>query len=131
MIVVDTSALMAILLDEPQAQPCMAALAAADRLLISAGTVAETLIVADRRNVGEEAEKLINGLGFEIIPVSLASAQSVAQAYRRWGKGVHPAALNFGDCFAYDLARTNACPLLFVGNDFSRTDIGAAGWLAA
>ena len=131
MIVVDTSALMAILLDEPQAQPCMAALADADRLLISAGTVAETLIVADRHNVGEEAEKLINGLGFEIIPVSLASAQSVAQAYRRWGKGVHPAALTFGDCFAYDLARTNACPLLFVGNDFSRTDIGAAGWLAA
>ena len=62
MIVVDTFALMAILLDEPQAQPCMSALAAADRLLISAGTVAEMMIVADRRNVGKEAEKLINGL---------------------------------------------------------------------
>lgn len=127
MIVVDTSALMAILLDEPQAQDCMAALAAAGRLLISAGTVTETLIVAGRRNVWEEAEKLITGLGFEIIPVSLASAQGVAQAYRQWGKGIHPAGLNFGDCFAYDLARANACPLLFVGNDFSRTDIGAAG----
>lgn len=126
MIVVDTSALMAILLDEPQAQACMAALIDADRILISAGTVAETLIVAGRRNVGEEAEKLINGLGFEIIPVSLASAQGVAQAYRHWGKGVHPAGLNFGDCFAYDLARTNVCSLLFVSNDFSRTDIEAA-----
>jgi ribonuclease VapC len=125
-IVVDTSALMAILLDEPQAQPCMSALAATDRLLISAGTVAEMMIVAGQRNVGEEAEKLINGLGFEIIPVSFASAQGIAQAYRQWGKGVHPAGLNFGDCFAYDLARTNSCPLLFVGNDFSRTDIGAA-----
>ncbi len=117
---------MAILLDEPQAQPCMSALAATDRLLISAGTVAEMMIVAGQRNVGEEAEKLINGLGFEIIPVSFASAQGIAQAYRQWGKGVHPAGLNFGDCFAYDLARTNSCPLLFVGNDFSRTDIGAA-----
>ncbi len=123
--VVDTSALMAILLDEPQAQTCMAALATADRLLISAATVAETLIVAGRRNVGAEAEKLINGLGFEIIAVSLASAQGVAQAYRQWGKGIHPAGLNFGDCFAYDLARTNGCPLLFVGNDFSQTDIEA------
>lgn len=126
MIAVDTSALMAILLDEPQAELCISALAAADRLLISAGTVAEMMIVADRRNVGAEAEKLINGLGFEIIPVSFSSAQGIAQAYRKWGKGVHPAGLNFGDCFAYDLARTNACPLLFVGNDFSKTDIGAA-----
>lgn len=125
MIVVDTSALMAILLDEPQAQPCMAALAAADRLLISAGTVAETLIVAARRNVGEEADKLINGLGFEIIPVSQASAQGVAKAYSQWGKGIHPAGLNFGDCFAYHLARTNVCPLLFVSNDFAKTDIEA------
>lgn len=123
--VVDTSAVMAILLDEPQAQTCMAALVAADRLLISAGTVAETLIVAGRRNVGAEAEKLINGLGFEIIAVSLASALGVAQAYRQWGKAIHPAGLNFGDCFAYDLARTNGCPLLFVGNDFSQTDIEA------
>lgn len=127
MIVVDTSALMAILLDEPPARSCMAALATGGRLLISAGTVAETLIVAGRRNVGEEAEKLISGLGFEIIPVSLPSARRVAQAYREWGKGMHPAGLNFGDCFAYDLARTNACPLLFVGDDFSKTDIGAAG----
>ncbi len=81
--------------------------------------------IAQRK--GEKAEKLINGLRFEITPVSLASAQGVAQAYRHWGNGVHLAGLNFGDCFAYDLARTNVCSLLFVGNGFSRTDIEAAG----
>jgi ribonuclease VapC len=126
LIVVDTSALIAILLDEPEAETCMAALVAADRLMISAGTVAETLIVAGRRNVGDEAEKLINGVGFEVIPTTLAAARGVAQAYALWGKGVHPAGLNFGDCFAYQLAKSSDCPLLFVGNDFSRTDVQTA-----
>jgi ribonuclease VapC len=122
-IVVDTSALMAILLNEPEAQACVAALVASDRLLISAGTVAETLIVAGRRNVGNEAEKLIAGVGFEVIPTTLTSARAVAHAYGQWGKGIHPAGLNFGDCFAYELAHSNDCPLLFVGHDFAKTDV--------
>ena len=117
---------MAILLNEPEAQACVAALVAAERLLISAGTVAETLIVAGRRNVGDEAEKLISGVGFEVIPTTLATARAVAQAYGHWGKGIHPAELNFGDCFAYELAHSNDCPLLFVGNDFARTDVKPA-----
>ena len=71
MIVVDTSALMAIVLDEPQAETCMAAIEAADGLLISAGTVAEALIVAGRRNVGEEIAALIEGLGFEVVSAAL------------------------------------------------------------
>jgi ribonuclease VapC len=125
-IVVDTSALMAILLNEPEAQACVAALVASDRLLISAGTVAETLIVAGRRNVGDEAEKLIAGVGIEIVPTTLSAARGVAQAYAQWGKGIHPAGLNFGDCFAYELAHSNDCPLLFVGNDFARTDVKPA-----
>jgi ribonuclease VapC len=123
MIAIDTSALMAIVLDDPQADACMAALEADDDLLISAGTVAEALIVAARRNVGEEMERLIDELGFAVVSVTSASARRVAQAYEQWGKGAHPAALNFGDCFAYEVAREHGCRLLYVGEDFKRTDV--------
>jgi ribonuclease VapC len=125
-IAVDTSALMAIALDEPAAGPCMDALQAADELLISAGTVAEAMIVAGRRNVSPEVASLIDGLGFTVVPLTLSAARQVAQAYDKWGKGIHAAALNFGDCFAYALARDAGCPLLFVGDDFSKTDVRAA-----
>ncbi len=123
MIAVDTSALMAIVLNEPEAGACIAALEADDDILISAGTVAEVLIVAARRNVGPEVASLIDGLGFEIVTVTPASARRIAKAYEQWGKGVSPAALNFGDCFAYEVAKEHACRLLYVGDDFSRTDI--------
>jgi ribonuclease VapC len=126
MIAVDTSALMAILLDEPTADDCMAAIEASDKLLISAGTMAEALIVAGRRNLDEDMTELIDGLGFEIVPVTPASARRIAAAYGRWGKGIHPTALNFGDCFAYEVAMERNCPLLYVGNDFPRTDIRPA-----
>lgn len=126
MIAVDTSALMAIVLNEPEADVLAAVLEAEERLLISAGTMAEALIVAERRNVGEEVAQLIDGLGFEIINVTPASAQRIANAYATWGKGVHPASLNFGDCFAYELAKEYDCPLLYVGEDFSQTDVGGA-----
>ena len=123
MIVVDTSALMAIVLDEPEADACIAALANEDEILISAGTVAEALIVAARRNVGDELAALIDGLGFEVVPVTSAAARRVARAYRDWGKGVHAAALNFGDCFAYEAAKERSCRLLYVGEDFAKTDV--------
>jgi ribonuclease VapC len=123
MIAVDTSALMAIVLNEPEADACAAALEAEESLLISAGTIAEALIVAGRRNVGEEVAQLINGLGFEIVSVTPASARRIAKAYEKWGKGVHPAVLNFGDCFAYEVAKENGCRLLYVGEDFVRTDL--------
>jgi ribonuclease VapC len=123
MIAVDTSALMAIALNEPNADACIAAIESQDRLLISAGTVAEALIVSARRNVGEQVARLIEGLGFEIVDVTSVSARRIAQAYERWGKGVHPASLNFGDCFAYEVAREHGCRLLYVGNDFTRTDV--------
>lgn len=125
MIAVDTSALMAIVLNEPEADACAAALEAEEKLLISAGTVAEALIVAARRNVGEEMERLIEELGFEIVSVTPASARRIAHAYENWGKGVHPAALNFGDCFAYEVAKEHECFLLYVGEDFSRTDVAS------
>lgn len=126
MIVVDTSALMAIVLNQPQAPACALVLANAREVRISAGTLAEALIVARRRNAGRILEELIEGLGIEILPVTGAVAGRMADAYDRWGKGVHPAGLNFGDCFAYAAAREQDCPLLFVGDAFSRTDIASA-----
>lgn len=123
MIAVDTSALMAIALDEPEADACIAALEAEDDILISAGTVAEALIVSAQRNVGGEVASLIDGLGFEVVTVTPASARRIAQAYGSWGKGMHPAALNVGDCFAYEVAKEHACRLLYVGDGFSKTDI--------
>ena len=125
MIAVDTSALMAIALNEEEADACISALEAEDNILISAGTVAEALIVAARRNVGEEVASLIDGLGFDIVAVTPASARRIALAYAQWGKGMSPAALNFGDCFAYAVAKENSCGLLFVGDDFSKTDIAS------
>ncbi|MBV8593856.1 MAG: type II toxin-antitoxin system VapC family toxin [Caulobacteraceae bacterium] len=123
MMVVDTSALMAIVLNEAGADECAAALEAEDHLLLSAGTLAEALIVAGRRDLTTEMNRLVDGLGFEIVSVTASVAHRVAGAYERWGKGLHPAALNFGDCFAYALAKDRGCALLHVGEDFSRTDI--------
>lgn len=76
--------------------------------------------------MGEELAELVEGLGLEIVGLTAASARRVAEAYSRWGKGVHPAALNFGDCFAYELASEHRCPLLFVGADFRATDVPSA-----
>jgi ribonuclease VapC len=126
MIAVDTSALMAIVLNEPEADACVAVLEAEEDLLISAGTAAEALIVAARRNVGEEMAQIIDGLGLEVVNVTPAAARRIAQVYAQWGKGIHPAALNFGDCFSYEVAKEHGCRLLFVGDDFSRTDLESA-----
>jgi ribonuclease VapC len=126
LIAVDTSALMAIILRESEARACKAVLESETEILISAGTVAEAIIVAARRNVSEEMERLIDGLGFDIVSVTPASARRVAQAYERWGRGMHPAGLNFGDCFAYECAKAHSCALLYVGDDFAKTDLKSA-----
>src|ERR1700680_984389 len=126
MIAVDTSALMAIIKREPEADACIAILEAEDVVYISAGTVAEALIVAARRGVGAEMSKLLGGFGFDVVPVTQATARRIAMAYDRWGKGVDPAGLNFGDCFAYEVAQQQSCKLLYVGNDFGNTDIAGA-----
>ena len=125
MIVVDTSALMAVLLDEPEKESCAKALAE-ERVLISAVTMAEALIVAGRRGLGDEMTELIDGLELEVMNVSAATARQVADIYAHWGKGAHPASLNFGDCFAYVLAKSLGCALLFVGEDFARPDVAPA-----
>jgi ribonuclease VapC len=123
MIAIDTSALMAIVLHEPESDACISALEAEESVLISAGTLAEVLIVAARRNITQEIASLIECLGFQIVSVTAASARRISEAYQRWGKGVHPAGLNFGDCFAYEVAKTHGCRLLYVGGDFAKTDI--------
>jgi ribonuclease VapC len=126
MIAVDTSALMAIVLGEPTADACIFLLESESEVLISAGTVAESLIVAARRGVREEMAGLIDGLGFNVVTVTPASARWIAESYQRWGKGLHAAGLNFGDCFSYDVAKSHSCRLLFVGEDFSKTDLQSA-----
>lgn len=122
MIAVDTSALMAMILDKPQEQACEAALASEQEIIISAGTLAECLVVAQRQKLREKITKLIEGLGLDPIAVPPASAR-VGETCRRWGKGIHPARLNFGDCFAYVVAEEYVCGLLYIGEDFSKTDV--------
>jgi ribonuclease VapC len=123
MIAVDTSALMALLLAEPQADQIAAILKAEDHVVISAGTLAEALVVAARQGVAEELTLLIDGIGIQVDSFGVEGANAVAEAYSAWGKCQHPADLNFGDCFAYALARTLDEPLLFKGTDFSLTDV--------
>lgn len=126
MIAIDTSALLAILLREPTADRCKARLETGDQVLISAGTLAEALLVAHRRGLGEAMEHLLKGLDLEIVTVDAAEARRVAQVHARWGRDRDAASLNFGDCFAYAVAKRYDCPLLFVGDDFGRTDIASA-----
>jgi ribonuclease VapC len=123
MIVVDTSALLAIVLGETKSDACIEALQGDTEVLISAGTVAEALIVAARRRVSGPMATLFERFDFEIVPVTPASALQIGKAYEQWGKGIHPAELNFGDCFAYTLAKEHFCSLLYIGDDFSKTDI--------
>ena len=123
MIAVDTSALVAIILHEDAGPSCMAALRADDRILISAGTLTEAFIVAQARNGMADMEGLVDGLGFEIVPVTRDTARRAAAAHARWGKGARSAGLNFGDCFAYATAKENNCRLLYVGRDFAKTDV--------
>jgi ribonuclease VapC len=123
MIAVDSSALMAIVLLEPMAQACVQALKSDVNVLISAGTLTETLIVSLRRNVSAQVIRIIDELNIDVIPVTRATAQRIEHAYSRWGKGMHPASLNLGDCFAYDVAKQHGCKLLFIGKDFAKTDV--------
>ena len=125
MIVVDTSAIMAVLLEEEPSPGIMACLVD-NELCMSAGTYSELLIVASARGLLDEVSELIPAIGVEIITLDGASARAVQKAFVNWGKGKHPASLNFGDCFAYALAKEKDMPLLFVGNDFSKTDVDIA-----
>jgi len=117
---------MAILLREAKAAACMTALEYEEGVLVSAGTLSELYVITVPREIGSDAAALINRLRIEIVSVTEAAARQVGEAYARWGKGIHPAGLNFGDCFAYALAKERGCPLLYVGADFAKTDIKSA-----
>lgn len=127
MIVVDTSALIAILKTETAAAECDAILShGSQHVLMSAATVTEAYIVAARNHRLAEMKMLITASVAEIIPLTSARAERAAAAYQRFGKGFHPASLNFGDCFPYATAEEFDCPLLYVGDDFARTDVRSA-----
>ncbi len=129
--VVDASALIAILNGEPESRRLEVAMLAVPRLAISAATFVEASIVADSTRQPDgivELDLLLNELRVAIIPVTRQHAELARAAYRQFGKGRHPAGLNFGDCFSYALARALGEPLLFVGNDFSRTDVEVASY---
>ena len=129
--IVDTSALIAILKEEPESERFMTAMANADALEMSAATYLESGIVADgNRNqlLSERLDAVIETFAVTIAPVTEAQARRARAAYRRFGKGSgHPAGLNFGDCFSYALAVEQDRPLLFKGDDFGHTDVGIAG----
>jgi ribonuclease VapC len=128
--IVDSSALLAILRDEPDAEVFVAAIAKAESRRISAATFLETAIVIDgsREPVASRRfDDLVNEAGLAIEPVTEQQARIAREAYRDFGKGSgHPAQLNFGDCFAYALAKATGERLLFKGRDFVHTDIRPA-----
>lgn len=95
-------------------------------LIISAATLTETLIVGSRKRITSSLETVLSLLDLTVEPVTGEFAHRAATAYDRWGKGVHRAALNYGDCFSYAVAEMHGCPLLFVGDDFSQTDVRSA-----
>ena len=124
--VLDTSAVLAVLLGEPDAAGFAAAIQQASPRLMSAATLLETSIVIEARKGEEGARDLdlfIHKAGVEIVPVDVEQAEVARIAWRKFGKGRHPASLNYGDCFAYALARGSNSFLLYKGEDFSRTDL--------
>lgn len=125
MIALDSSALIEVVAEQPMADACAEVLLRND-LIISAATLAEALIVARRKRVARQLDQLIALLRLDVEDVDAAFAQRAAFAYARWGKGFHPADLNYGDSFSYALAEMYGCPLLYVGNDFARTDVVSA-----
>jgi len=128
MIVVDSSALIAVLDNEQDAARYAEALAEADATLISAATLLETAIVMLNRH-GERSARVVDELvqeaGLEVETVTIHQVNIARQAYVDYGKGRNAAGLNFGDCFSYALAKAVGAPLLFKGEDFSQTDIEA------
>ena len=126
--VIDTSALVAMLGDEPEAQQFEAAVEADAVRLMSTASYLETAIVIETRfgePGGRELDLWLHRAGVNLVAVDADQADAARAAYRRFGKGRHRAGLNYGDCFAYALAKTSGQPLLFKGDDFAHTDISA------
>lgn len=130
MIVIDSSAFIAVLQREPEADTFLRVIEHARECLVSAMTYLETSIVLAGRAGDREAwlglNALIRRAAMQIVPHDAGLADVAREAFLRFGKGRHPAALNFGDCAAYALAKTRGAPLLFKGGDFSLTDVAGA-----
>ena len=129
MIVVDASALIAILDKEPDAALYAEAIAEADPPLISTATLLEVNIVMLNRHgikAARMVDRLIKEAGFQVESFTAQQAEFAREAYARYGKGQKTAGLNYGDCFSYALAKATGLPLLFKGQDFSKTDIISA-----
>jgi ribonuclease VapC len=128
--IVDSSAMVAIIQKEPERNVFALAMEHASELRISAASYLETAIVLDKHRdpvLSAGLDDLINDVNIVIEPVTAAQAKIARQAYRDYGKGSgHPAALNFGDCFSYALARDKREPLLYKGDDFIHTDLRSA-----
>ena len=127
--ILDTSAIMAMLQEEPEAPAMEEALAAASAIAIAAPGLVEAYLVCEGRagkNGARQLDALLERLGPEIVPFTAEHAALAREGWRRYGKGRHPAGLNMGDCFAYALAKARHQPLLFKGDDFAQTDVKAA-----
>jgi ribonuclease VapC len=127
--VIDTSALIAVLLSDPLAPRLVTAIEAASPRLLSATNLLEAAMVIESRKGeigGRELDLLLYRSAVEVVPVDHDQAEIARTAWRQFGKGRHPGGLNYGDCFAYALAKARRLPLLFQGDDFARTDIEAA-----
>jgi ribonuclease VapC len=123
--VIDTSALLAVLLNEAEAEDTAKAIAADPRRLVSAFTALETSVVIEARKGetgGREFDLLVHKAGLDVVPMDSGQAELARSAWRKYGKGRHPAGLNIGDCCSYALARYTGEPLLFKGEDFAKTD---------
>ena len=128
MIAADTSALLAVVLGEPDAERFLAALQS-NPVSISAVSLVEASIVVEARqgvDAARDLELLVTGVVDRVVAVDEVHARAAAGAWRRFGKGRHPAGLNFGDCFAYATASLANLALLFKGDDFTQTDLRAA-----
>lgn len=124
--ILDTSALFAILGDEPERRSFNEAIEAAENRRMSVATYVEISIVLEARHGAEGSRELdlfLDRAAIELVPVDIEQARLARRAWNRFGKGRHPAALNFGDCFSYALAAALGEPLLFKGDDFAKTDI--------
>jgi len=124
--VIDASALLAILQDEPERRAFNEAIEAAEARAMSVATFVEASIAIEARYGAEGVHDLdlfIERAGIDLVDVSAATGRAARRAYSRYGKGRHAAGLNFGDCFAYALAMERGEPLLFKGSDFSKTDV--------
>lgn len=125
MIVVDTSAVMRVLQGEPASKE-VESLLVSNRCVMAAPTRVELGLVVEARSgsAGSQLlEELLDRVGVDVVPFDAALANEAIIAWRRFGKGRHPAGLNLGDTYSYALARRLGCPLLFIGDDFSKTDV--------